>query len=383
MTNPEAIVFLLLLISSILTNALVWLSLLTMLNPKRPTVVNIQSLIGSLTINSTGKNIKETKQAVEDVLLNAIKNSSICRSERVKPEAKGQAESSARIPDIVKHLKKHGVELVFGSNNWPIAYNSISIPDEHRVYMREYISQLKMNGLFLKITREDWEGKGTQITKSEAIKTLKEYNVFLLFTPFFRGPLCMVYDNVPGDKMVSARKFVKDITESGIIHTITRKDWEKSYSDKPNEIKLFDSIKADRNGSHSKMSVLTLYEKIKDGAFKLQVETIRSCEGKYRMPCYQVGPERVVVDIDNLTDLEIEGLHVSLSMDNYIEAFYKSCGGKGLHIVMKVKEGTPSTEICLYFKTNYRVNVDLKRGGVTFVSYDPNIYINPSSEIFG
>ena len=92
------------------------------------------------------------------------------------------------------------------------------------------------------------------------------------------------------------------------------------------------------------------------------------------------------IDVDNLEDPnDIKSL---VCADKYVYACFTSISGTGLAIVFKINGGKHKESfqaIAEYLYTKYEIVVDQSGKDISrprFVSYDPNLYYNPSSEKF-
>lgn len=98
----------------------------------------------------------------------------------------------------------------------------------------------------------------------------------------------------------------------------------------------------------------------------------------------------IVIDIDNLTRDELNKVKELLKNDPYIMALWDSPSGLGLKGLVRVNSTIDLhkkyfTSLSIYFLQQYAVELDKSGSDITrlcYVSWDENIYINKSSNIF-
>lgn len=99
----------------------------------------------------------------------------------------------------------------------------------------------------------------------------------------------------------------------------------------------------------------------------------------------------IVIDLDHLE--EPQSLKIQLQADPYVNACFISPSGKGLKIVVKIKDGDRHKEVfadlAYYFNNVYSLTdlekVDPSGSDVTracFISHDPAVYHNPDSKVY-
>ena len=153
-----------------------------------------------------------------------------------------------------------------------------------------------------------------------------------------------------------------------------------------------------------------LYEIIKYGYIKDKIEILRKTKNeqdyknlkKYSIPAVTLsgifskreGPGLlkhsglIQIDLDNVKNFDL--LYHNICDDKYTYLAFKSPGGKGIKVVVKIKrsEKTHSesfSSLQKYYKDKFDIALDpacrdLPR--CMLLSYDPNIYCNPLSLIF-
>jgi len=157
----------------------------------------------------------------------------------------------------------------------------------------------------------------------------------------------------------------------------------------------------DTKKDFERTSVDELLEHIKNGKWKDQVELVRSETDEKRrkqqklvLPSVTIGgvfSERsektlekhsgfICIDVDNYTDRS------KINEDPYTYASFSSVGGNGFAVICKVdplKHKESYNFIAEYYFLNYGITVDPAPKNVAscrFVSYDPNLFLNPKSK---
>lgn len=156
------------------------------------------------------------------------------------------------------------------------------------------------------------------------------------------------------------------------------------------------------------IDVNELIEVIKFGYLKYEIEDLRRSVGdnyKYKkthLPAITVSgifKERhsdaiekhnglMQVDIDNVTDYN--ELFQSICKDKYTYVCFKSPGGKGIKVIVKIYPAATThldqfRAIEKYFKDEFKVEIDTNCKDIArcmLLSYDPEIYCNPFSKLF-
>jgi len=99
----------------------------------------------------------------------------------------------------------------------------------------------------------------------------------------------------------------------------------------------------------------------------------------------------MVLDFDKLSDDELERIREAIVGCNYTLACFVSPSGNGLKVLVQVSTGVEEhlktfLALQLYYMALTGVKIDASGKDVTrlcFVSYDPGLYYNPESEVFG
>lgn len=150
--------------------------------------------------------------------------------------------------------------------------------------------------------------------------------------------------------------------------------------------------------------------KIREGEWKTQIEVLQAEEDpekkkklKEHLPAVTVSGNFVkrsqneliahsgfiCMDIDKLDKEKLTLDMARIKGDPYTYALFKSCGGRGFAVIIKI-DGTKHKEsfewIAKYYQEVYGISIDRSPSNVVsarFVSYDPNLYINRESKESG
>lgn len=162
------------------------------------------------------------------------------------------------------------------------------------------------------------------------------------------------------------------------------------------------------------VAISNLFISIKNGKYKAQAEKIRRVKDKEKQSalkkktlegftisgtfterkddCLVEHSGMISIDIDKLSDAELEKARIKCIGDPHSIAVFKSVSGSGLCVIFRMqKVATPGEHvrvwqaIDLYMKEKYGILVDTSGKNVSrlrFVSYDPDIYINEDAKEF-
>lgn len=155
-----------------------------------------------------------------------------------------------------------------------------------------------------------------------------------------------------------------------------------------------------------------LIEVIRYGYLKKEIITLRSLSDKkkrnklkqYKLPCVTLSgtfKQRnknnlnehsglIQIDIDDIKDCDYDSVFTTLISDEHTFVAFKSPSGNGIKLVVKIN---PSIETHLeqflalqqYYKEEYGIEIDSACKDIArcmLLSYDPNIYCNPFSDVF-
>ncbi len=171
------------------------------------------------------------------------------------------------------------------------------------------------------------------------------------------------------------------------------------------EVSFFENIKSVKNGR--RISITQLLEDIKNGRWKDETIRIRGIEDgdkrreeKSKIPCVTpsgVFPYRnaksltshsglICIDMDKIKN--IEEIKDKLKKDPFSYAVFNSVSGTGLAAFVKIdpeKHLESFLGLEKYYLDNYGYKIDESCKDVSrarFVSYDPDLFTNPNSEVF-
>lgn len=162
------------------------------------------------------------------------------------------------------------------------------------------------------------------------------------------------------------------------------------------------------------VAISNLFVSIKNGKYKEEAERIRKIKDKEKQSavkkktlegftisgtfterrdeCLVEHSGMISIDIDNLSNAELERARIKCIGDPHSIAVFKSVSGAGLCVIFRMqKVGTAEEHvrvwqaIDLYMKEKYGILVDTSGKNVSrlrFVSYDPDIYINEHAKEF-
>lgn len=93
----------------------------------------------------------------------------------------------------------------------------------------------------------------------------------------------------------------------------------------------------------------------------------------------------IAVDIDNLQDLQ--KIKEQVKKDRYTYAVFTSCSGNGLCVIVKIDPENhyeSFSNIAIYYTQTHQTEIDhlADISRPRFISYDPDLYINPDSQLF-
>ena len=156
--------------------------------------------------------------------------------------------------------------------------------------------------------------------------------------------------------------------------------------------------------------IVGILEAIKNGFWKTEIETLRLCshnefdELKKTLPYFtasgtfsQRKDEALIahsgliqIDIDKLTDAQIEDISARVITDPYIYASFLSPSGRGLKMLVKILPKPENhlyafCQLTGYFLGKYQVKIDQNVKALSmpfYVSYDPMLYLNPNSQLW-
>lgn len=98
----------------------------------------------------------------------------------------------------------------------------------------------------------------------------------------------------------------------------------------------------------------------------------------------------MIIDLDNLSDLDLLRTKKALAEDEYILSFWESPSGKGLKCLIKTQGGLEKHKAIFnslkkYFSDNFKTELDVTGKDVSrlcFSSWDENIFYNGKSKIY-
>jgi len=98
----------------------------------------------------------------------------------------------------------------------------------------------------------------------------------------------------------------------------------------------------------------------------------------------------IIADIDNIPEEKLEEIKEKLQADPYLLAMWESVSGRGLKMLFKVDAMEEEHKLMFkalvyYLESKYSLLIDRSGSDIQrpcYVSYDPDIYINPESEAF-
>lgn len=173
------------------------------------------------------------------------------------------------------------------------------------------------------------------------------------------------------------------------------------------EVSFFENIKSVKNGK--KIPIAQLLADIKNGMWKREAARIRGIEDDNErreekskiLPCATISgifSERknaklkkhsghICIDMDDLDNAE--NARENLKADPYTYALFTSASGRGrLAVIVRIdpeKHLESFLGLEKYYLNNYSYKIDESCKDVSrarFVSYDPDLFINPESEVF-
>ena len=117
--------------------------------------------------------------------------------------------------------------------------------------------------------------------------------------------------------------------------------------------------------------------------------TISGCFETRKTTGLKTASGLIAMDIDNLNDA-VGDIHLKMRSDEYVFSSFRSISGRGLCVLFKINpkahlESFEAISAYLYKKFNQEVSADEKCKDISrirFVSYDPDLYLNPDSKLF-